>query len=99
MRIGTTPTHTFTLPPDIASVVAKVRVIYAQCDKVVLTKDITNISGDNVVVKLTQEDTLKFHRRKTVQIQLRALTNNGDALTSDVIKRRPCECLESEVFA
>ena len=99
MRIGTTPTHTFTLPADIASTVAKVRVIYSQGDDVVLTKDTATLSGNDVVLKLTQEETLKFHNRKTIEIQLRVLTKGGDALTSDIITRSPYECLESEVFA
>ena len=99
MRIGTTPTHTFTLPADIASMVKKVRVIYAQCDTTVLTKDVTNLTGNDVVLKLTQEETLKFHGRKPIRIQLRVLTNGGDALTSDVLRASPYECLESGVFA
>lgn len=99
MRIGTTPTHTFTIPVGIANVVEKVRVVYAQCDKIILTKDVTNLTGNDVIVKLTQEETLKFHHRKPVRIQLRVLTTDGDSLTSNVIERSPYECLESEVFA
>ena len=99
VRIGTTPTHTFTLPDDIASSVSKVRVIYTQGDRKVLRKDVTQLTGNSAVVNLTQEDTLKFHHRKPVKIQLRVLNNDGKALTSDVIERKPYECLESEVFA
>lgn len=98
MRIGTTPTHTFTLPEDVAAVAAKVRVVYAQCDKVVLCKDVTDLTGNDAVVRLTQEETLKFHFRKPVEIQLRVLTSGGDALTSDIIIRQPYECLEKEVL-
>ena len=99
MRIGTTPTHTFTLPDDIAGAVQKVRVVYSQGGEVVLTKDVTALDGANVVVKLTQAETLSFHQRKPIDIQLRVLTSVGDALTSDIITRSPYECLESEVFA
>ena len=99
MRIGTTPTHTFTLPSDIASTVAKVRAIYKQGDNVVLKKDVTAMTGNDVVIKLSQEETLKFHMRKNVKIQLRVLTKDGDALTSDTIIRTPYECLEKGVFA
>lgn len=98
MRIGTTPTHTFTLPAEIASTVAKVRVIYAQCDEVVLIRDVTTLTGNDVVIKLSQEETLKFHKRKPIEIQLRVLNNSGDALTSDIIIRTPYECLESGVI-
>lgn len=98
MRIGTTPTHTFTLPADIAGTASKVRVIYAQGNTSVLTKDITDLTGNAAVVKLTQEETLKFHQRKPVLIQLRVLTNSDDALTSDVMVKSAYECLEKEVF-
>lgn len=99
MRIGTTPTHTFTLPANIASTVAKVRVIYAQGNAVVLAKDVAQMTGNDVVLKLTQEETLKFHERKPIEIQLRVLKKDGDALTSDILIKSPYECLESGVFA
>lgn len=99
MRIGTTPTHTFTLPAEIARIVAKARVVYSQIDKVVLTKEVTQLTGNDVVVKLTQEETLKFHNRKKVKIQLRVLTSGGDSITSDIIEMTPYMCLESGVLA
>lgn len=99
MRIGTTPRHTFTLPAEIVEYVEKVRVIYSQGGKKVMRKDVTNLTGNDVVVDLTQEETLKFHCRKPIKIQLRVLIAGGDSLTSDIISRSPYECLESEVFA
>jgi len=98
MRIGTTPTHTFTLPADIAAITAKARVVYSQCYNVVLTKEVTELSGNDVVINLTQEETLKFHNRKPVDIQLRLLTNTGEALTSDIITKTPYDCLERTVL-
>ena len=97
MRIGTTPTHTFTLTPDLSGVAAKVRVVYSQGDEVILTKE-AQLSGNDAIVKLTQEETLKFSPALRVEIQLRILTNGGDALTSDIILRKPYECLEKEVL-
>ena len=99
MRIGTTPTHTFTLPADIAAATAKARVVYSQCNTVVLTKEVTSLTGNDVVVKLTQEETLKFHNRRPVDIQVRVLTTGSDALTSDVITCDCCACLEKAVLA
>lgn len=99
MRIGTTPTHTFTLPANIANTVSKVRVIYAQGNAVVLTKDVTQLTGNDVVLKLTQEETLKFHYRKPIEIQLRVLKDDGDVLSSDILTRSPYECLEKDVLA
>jgi hypothetical protein len=99
MRIGTTPTHTFTLPEDIAAVTAKARVVYSQCNAVVLTKEVTALSGNDVVIKLTQEETLAFHNRRPVDIQVRVLTTGGDALTSDIFTCSCCDCLEKAVLA
>ena len=99
MRIGTTPTHTFELPPDIASTAAKVRVIYAQNGVKVLSKEVTELDGNSAIFKLTQEETLKISHNAPVAIQLRILTKGGDSLTSDIITKSPYECLEKEVFA
>lgn len=99
MRIGTTPTHTFTLPADLASMAKKVRVVYKQGDDVVLTRDVTELNGTAVILKLAQEETLKFHYKKPIRIQLRVLTIGGDAMTSDVLCASPYECLESGVLA
>lgn len=98
MRIGTTPTHTFTLPAEIATVTAKARVVYSQCYRVVLTKEVAALDGNDVVVNLTQEDTLKFHNRKPVDIQVRVLTKTGEALSSDIITQKVCDCLEKAVL-
>lgn len=98
MRIGTTPTHTFTLPADIVSKVSKVRVIYSQGNRAVLTKDVSTLTGNNAVVNLTQEETMQFHDRKPIDIQLHLLTIGGNALTSDIITRQPYEFLGSGVL-
>lgn len=98
MRIGTTPTHTFTLPADLASMAKKVRVVYSQLGTVALTKDVTELTDNSVVLTLTQEDTLKFHNKKPICIQLRVLTDGGDAMTSDIMTIDPYACLERCVF-
>lgn len=98
MRIGTTPTHTFELPPDIAKVATKVRVVYSQNGAKVLTRETEEIEGNSVVFKLTQEETLKFSYSTKISIQLRVLTISGDSLTSSIIVTSPYPCLENEVF-
>lgn len=97
MRIGTTPTHIFTLPEDIVGDVAKVRIVYAQGDKVVLCKD-AELNENEAVVKLTQEDTIKFTCGKLIDIQVRLLMNDDRALTSDIITTHPYKCLDREVL-
>lgn len=96
---GTTPTHLFTIPFD-ASVISKVRVTYAQREKVLLTKDETEcrLKGNVIELKLTQEETLLFDEFASVQVQVRVLTEAGDALASDLI-RVPCGAiLDKEVL-
>lgn len=98
MRIGTTPTHTFTIPADIAAATSKVRVIYSQCDRKVLSKEVTELANGAVVVKLTQEETLKFKNKRPIDIQLKVMVKTGDVLTSNFITRTPYDCLDREVL-
>lgn len=96
---GTTPTHTFKLPFD-ASIVQKAMVIYAQNDAVVLEKQAQDctMQDNEISVTLTQEDTLKFDCHFKVQIQLRILTNQGQALASDIHIVSVGKCLNDEVL-
>ena len=82
---GTTPTHTFQVPID-TEIIESVRIVYGQNDAVVLTKEKVDCDfGDNQIsVKLTQEETFKFDENIPVDIQIRVLTNGGDALASRV---------------
>ena len=73
-------------------------MLYAQDGNVVLRKEVDSLDGNNAVFKLTQEETLKFSHTAQVSIQLRVLTKNMDALTSNVTIVNPYVCLEDEVF-
>lgn len=97
---GTTPTHNFRLPFS-AEMVSKFKVIYAQDDSVILTKEneTCECDGNVIKVRLTQEETLKFDCKKAVQIQIRVLTLGGDALASNIKLVDVDKCLESEVIA
>jgi hypothetical protein len=99
MRRGTTPTHKFRLPFS-AETVSKFKVIYAQDDVVILTKENESCecNGNVITVRLTQEETLLFDSKKIVQIQIRILTLGGDALASDIKLVDVDNCLESEVI-
>lgn len=87
MRRGTTPTHTFQLPVDAATL-EEVKIIYAQSGKEVLskTKKHCSLNGTSVSVTLTQEETLKFSTCSPCEIQVRTLTQDGEAKASDIIK-------------
>lgn len=100
IKRGTTPTHTFTLPFDVTAVKAA-KIIYAQDGEVILCK-----SGDEIVkekdtlsVTLTQEDTFKLDCSNSVEIQVRILTEDGNALSSEIIRVWAGCCLENEVIS
>lgn len=97
---GTTPTHTFTLPFGVETV-AKVRILYAQHDEVLVTKteEDCTMTGQTIQVRLTQEETLALDSSTVVAIQLRVLTTGGEALASDIMRVLPGDCLENEVMA
>lgn len=96
---GTTPTHVFTVPFD-TSIIKTVRVIYKQNNNQVVCKenDDVEMDGNVVSVKLTQEDTFKFKHGQNVKIQLRVLTQDGEAMSSDIIVDSVQECLDDEVL-
>jgi hypothetical protein len=96
---GTTPTHIFALPFDTETL-KELKIIYAQDENIILEKTIKHCSltDNTAIVKLTQEETLLFDCHKFVQIQVRVLTKNGDALASEIEHVRVGKCLESEVL-
>lgn len=96
---GTTPTHTFSLPFDV-DMIKEVRVIYAQDDQIVFvknTKDCT-LANNTVTVKLTQENTFALDCKKYVEIQVRVLTVDGDALVSEIITISVGRCFDKDVI-
>ena len=99
IREGTTPTHTFVLPFS-TDVLKCVRIVYAQCNEVLFVRtngDVT-LEGNIVKTTLTQEETFMFDRTKLVEIQIRALTYDDDALASEPILVSVAKCLEKEVL-
>jgi hypothetical protein len=101
MKIGTTPTHTFTLPDNIDDTAIKeIEISYSQKGSVILTKKTNDcaLSDRVITVKLTQQDTFAFNPSLWVEIQVRLLTNAGDAMGSDIFKCTAEKCLSSEVL-
>ena len=52
------------------------------------------LNGNEIVVKLSQEDTLMLDNSTLVSIQIRVLTVDGEALASDKINVSTYKCLE-----
>lgn len=99
MRQGTTPTHTFSLPFETSSI-SKVRITYAQEDKIVLekTEEDCKLDGATIIVKLSQEETLKFNENAFVKIQAKILSTDGNVLVSNKISLSVGDVLNKEVL-
>ena len=96
---GTTPIHIFKIPFD-TELIENVRIIYAQNGNVVLTKELKDCTIENgaVMVKLSQEETFAFDAKFPIDIQIRVLTNGGDALASRVERLPIREVLDGAVL-
>lgn len=96
---GTTPTHEFALP-FTADLLKAIEITYAQCGKVMLQKSMADceIEGNVVRVNLTQEETLAMSNSMYVDIQMRVLTLQDDALASRIMRVRVEDCLSGEVL-
>lgn len=99
MRRGTTPTHTFTLPFNATGL--KIRVSYAQGGRVVVRKTEADcvVSGNDIVVKLTQQETLRFNSSAAVEIQIKVLTAGNDVPVSGIYTVPVERCLDDEVLS
>lgn len=84
---GTTPTITFNLPFD-TSIIHNCEVYFAQNDELLVTKGIEDctLSGNTLVVPLTQSDTLAFDDEEKLQMQLRFVLNDGTVNATPVMK-------------
>lgn len=96
---GTTPTHTFTLPVECGAF-TEVRVLYSQNNELVIKKETEDVTceGNRISCTLTQEDTLALNDRQHCDIQVRALSENGTALASRIIRVPVGRCLDDEVI-
>lgn len=98
---ASTPTHEFELPFG-KETVKRLLITYAQDGLVVLEKTENDVSWDWCIAsyQLTQEETLLFDEKKSVEIQLRVLTVDDVALPPSKIFKVPCgKVLNREVLA
>lgn len=84
---GTTPTLEFVIPFDTGQL-AEAFVSLSQNEVVIIDKALTECqcNGDKLIVRLTQEDTLKLECDIVTEIQIRARTLEGEAIASQIIK-------------
>ena len=99
MRIGSTPTHVFTLPFN-TDVVDVVQIIYKQGTDILLELDESDceMTGNTISTVLTQEDTFLFTGGGIVDIQLRVKTTDGTVLASNIMRVSAEQCLSDEVI-
>lgn len=85
MYRGTTPTLKFTLPFE-ASTIAAAYISVVQNRRVIIEKSIEEctLSGNTILIKLTQEETLLLAVSNETEIQLRVRLVDGSALASQV---------------
>lgn len=85
MKRGTTPTLTFELPFE-SNQIKNLNIAFSQKKDMKFSKekDDCELSENQVKVKLTQSDTLSLDKG-SVNIQMRVLTKDDNALASDII--------------
>lgn len=100
IRKGTAPVIGFTLPFS-TELVKKAKLVIKYKNGAKLTKyaDASNFDGNDVNMKLTQEETFLFDCNSYIDVLLRVLTISGDPLVSDVYKVFVEECYDDEVLA
>lgn len=96
---GTTPTLEFTIPFD-TSQLSTAFVTLSQRGSIVLDKALSECGceGNKLSVRLTQEETLELECDCITEIQIRAVTVNGDAIASDIMFERIDRILKDGVI-
>ena len=102
---GTTPTYTFALSIDSASIRA-IWITFKQAIKLdedkVLTKtmdDGISYNGNTVSLTLTQEETLSFKENIPIEIQGKVFTTDEKVMATSIIKDNCERILCEEVMA
>lgn len=92
---GTTPTLEFQLPFE-TDVIQKAYVTFATGATVVLEKSIDDCicKGDKLIIKMSQRDTLALTGGAVVDIQIRVLTFENEALASNIIRTSVSQILK-----
>lgn len=99
MIVSTTPIHRFNLPFS-TSEITKLVIAYNQggCNILEKTEDDCTLTENTVSVQLTQEETLLFNYHYDVEIQIKVLTTDNNALASKIIPVDCEKCLINEVL-
>lgn len=98
MRRGTTCQHTFSCPQIDFAYVTKIRITYLQLDRsLTKTENDVTIDGTDIIVNLTEQETIQFYTGADVRVQVKLLT--GDyVVASQVIPIKVEPILNTEVL-
>ena len=95
MRRGTTPWIELTLDGCYKTIVITLKQGIIEINK---NKDDLTIEENMIRFQLTQKETLGFRNDRKVQIQLRAVDDVGNAITTDIISASVQDVLNEEVI-
>lgn len=102
---GTTPTHIFTLSGITLDLIDDLIITYEQGRKDVFERkaseggiEVYEDEENSVMVTLTQEETLRFNTYGMVDVQLKALMQDGKVLASDIITIKVDRILNEEIL-
>lgn len=97
---GTTPTHKFNISFD-TSLIKDIRISYAQDGIIIAEKTLHDcaLEGDVITTSLTQEETLKFHEKRPVELQIKLLTTLGTVMATRIYTLNAGKVLNEEVLA
>lgn len=96
---GTTPTHTFKLSCS-TNLIKDVMITYIQDKEVIFTKTLVDAKQNdrNLIIELTQQETMSFSPLLNVRIEFKVLMQNNK-VTTKIFKNIPVEeVINKEVF-
>ena len=99
MRQGTTPTIVINVNNIDVNTLKSIYVTFEQTGFILTkNKDDIDIIDDQIRLSLSQEETLQFERGKC-NVQLRAITNDGNAIASTIVSTNIYRILDKEVIS
>lgn len=99
MRRATTPVHKFKFPTD-PTAFEKILITYGQNGKKIFELNERDLTFEEYTVsaKLSQEETNMLDARFPVQIQLRGVTQGGNAVASKIFEVPIGEVLNDDIL-
>ena len=96
---GTTPILEFDIPFE-TDLLQEAFITFSQDDNIVIDKKLSDctIDGKKIILKLSQEETLRLSCDSVCQIQIRTRTLDETSSASDIIKDRVYPILKDGVI-